>query len=117
MMPAGVVKNLSAQTLQFVETTFSNYFSFLIDKASKFAEGLFKWQKYFSLAPSIKDQGSVVVPSTSEDENIKKKIQSSFSDEVKVEPVDDTSGYIIPVFDEKNGDKYLYMMVPVDKKQ
>ena len=116
MLSTGLVKNLSAQTLQFVETTFSNYFSFLIDKASKFAEGVFKWPKYFSLAPPIKDQGSVVVPSTSEDGNLKIKIQNSFSDEVKVEPVDDTSGYITPVFDDKNGDKYLYMMVPIDKK-
>ncbi|MCX6760284.1 MAG: hypothetical protein NTW46_02995, partial [Candidatus Nealsonbacteria bacterium] len=116
ILPSGLVKNLSAQTLQFIETTFSNYFSFLFDKASKFAEGIFKWPKYFSLAPPIKDQGSVVVPSTSEDGNLKIKIQNSFSDEVKVEPIDDTSGYIIPVFDDKSGDKYLYMMVPIDKK-
>jgi hypothetical protein len=59
------------------------------------------------------DRGMVVVPSTADDEALKEKIKTSFSDEVKVEPTDESSGIITPIFREKEGEKYLYIMVPV----
>jgi hypothetical protein len=58
-------------------------------------------------------EGMVVIPSSGKDEEVKKKITESFSDETKVEITDETSGYITPVFKEKEGDKYLYILVPV----
>ena len=60
-----------------------------------------------------KEEGLVVIPSTGKDEEVIKKIKESFSDEVKVEPKDKTSGIIIPVFREREGEKYLYIMVPM----
>jgi len=59
------------------------------------------------------EEGMVVVPSTEDDEEMKTKIKEAFSDEVRVEIEDETSGIIIPVFREREGDKYLYIMVPV----
>jgi len=60
-----------------------------------------------------------VVPSTgskTEDEKIKTTIQESFSDEVKIwSDENGTSGIIQPVFKKSVGDKFIYMMVPVDK--
>ncbi len=57
--------------------------------------------------------GMVVVPSTEKDEALKEKIKTSFSDEVKVELTDESSGIITPIFKKKEGEKYLYIMVPV----
>ncbi|MDD5146510.1 MAG: hypothetical protein PHN39_02115 [Candidatus Pacebacteria bacterium] len=63
--------------------------------------------------PKYRD-GLIVIPSGGEqtDTAIKEKIKLSFSDEVLVEPEDDNSGIITPVFKNKAGDHYLYMMVP-----
>ena len=58
-------------------------------------------------------EGVVIVPSTGKDEETKKKIKEAFSDEVKVEPKDETSGIITPIFKEREGQEYLYIMVPV----
>lgn len=63
--------------------------------------------------PKPEKEGLIVIPSTEEDEEIKQKIKASFSDEVRVEPKDKTSGIIIPIFREREGQKYLYLMVPV----
>jgi hypothetical protein len=60
-------------------------------------------------------KGIVVVPSTDNDEEVKRKIRNNFSDEVKVEIQDKTSGIITPVFREGDGDRYLYMMVPIQE--
>lgn len=62
--------------------------------------------------PSPDKEGMIVVPSTDDDEKIKNKIKDSFSDEVKVEPKDEVSGFITPVFRKIEGDKYLYILVP-----
>ncbi|MFH1894280.1 MAG: hypothetical protein ABH813_00015 [Patescibacteria group bacterium] len=56
--------------------------------------------------------GTVVVPSTENDQVLKEKIKTSFSDEVKVELKDESSGIITPIFRGKEGEKYLYIMVP-----
>ena len=61
----------------------------------------------------------VVVPSTGstvEDNRLKQKIKDSFSDEVKVIPDESgRSGIVRPVFREKEGQNYLYMLVPVSE--
>ncbi|MFH1036577.1 MAG: hypothetical protein V1756_00705 [Patescibacteria group bacterium] len=59
------------------------------------------------------NEGLVVVPSAEVDEELKEKIKVSFSDEVKVEPQDEKSGIIIPIFKTGEGEKYFYMLVPV----
>ena len=66
-----------------------------------------------ALALPSKKQGLIVLPSTDNDEEVKRRIQESFSDEVKVTPRDDGSGIIVPVFREREGDEYLYIMVPM----
>jgi len=63
--------------------------------------------------PKPAKEGLVVVPSTEKDEEVVKKIKESFSDEVKVELKDKTSGIIIPIFREREGEKYLYILVPI----
>lgn len=63
--------------------------------------------------PERTEEGLVVIPSTNEDEQIKEKIKESFSDEVRVEIEDESSGVVIPVFKNREGEKYLYIMVPI----
>jgi len=63
--------------------------------------------------PEPAKEGLVVIPSTEKDEEIKVKIKESFSDEVKVELTDKTSGIITPVFKTGEGDRYLYILVPI----
>ena len=65
------------------------------------------------LTPQPTKEGMVVIPSQGKDEEIIQKIRTSFSDEVKVKPEDETSGIIIPVFKEREGEKYLYILVPI----
>lgn len=65
------------------------------------------------LIPKPAEEGVVIIPSTEKDEEVKEKIKESFSDEVKVEPKDKTSGIITPIFKEGEGQKYLYILVPV----
>lgn len=62
-----------------------------------------------------KKEGLVVIPSTEKDEEAKKKIKEAFSDEVKVEIKDETSGIITPVFREREGEPYLYILVPIQQ--
>ncbi|MCX6764531.1 MAG: helix-turn-helix domain-containing protein [Candidatus Nealsonbacteria bacterium] len=62
------------------------------------------------------EEGLVVLPYEGEGtrEEIAKKIKASFSDEIKVEQKDESSGIITPIFrDQKEGDKYLYVLVPL----
>jgi len=65
----------------------------------------------------IKEQpqpGLVVIPSFDKDEEVKQKIKEIFSDEVRVEPIDETSGIIVPIFREGEGERFLYIMVPLN---
>lgn len=71
------------------------------------------WKKSEKLIPESGEDGMVVIPSTEEDKEIKEKIKESFSDEVRVELEDKTSGIIIPIFRDGEGDKYLYILVPI----
>ena len=62
-------------------------------------------------------QGLVVVPSTAEDERVKEQIKQSFSDEVIVSMHDDESGIITPIFREREGDDFLYILIPLQDVQ
>ena len=59
--------------------------------------------------------GLVVVPVLPNDDiaAMRRDIELSFSDEVVVTPVDETSGIITPVFRSRAEDEYLYVMVPM----
>ena len=61
-------------------------------------------------------EGIVVVSSDLKKEEIERKIKKAFSDKVKIEPKDETSGIIIPLFKTKKEQKYLYIMVPVEEQ-
>lgn len=60
-----------------------------------------------------KNEGMVIVPKEAEAEDQLKKIKSSFSDEVSIEAIDESTGIITPRFSEGEGDEYLYLMVPI----
>lgn len=65
---------------------------------------------------SAPDYGMVVVPSTSNNDAKEEAIRNYFSDEVVVRPdTDGSSGIITPVFRERNGDDYLYVLVPISE--
>ena len=85
-----------------------------------FTKMIFEKKKADKLAevkpPALKiKKGLVVVPSSGEktDDEIKEEIKKAFSDEVKVKKIDESSGIIIPVFREKEGGKYIYVLVPI----
>ena len=65
--------------------------------------------------------GIVVVPSQGlamRDEEAKKRIEASFSDEVTIRPDQSgTAGVITPVFKENKGDDYVYVLVPVKESK
>ena len=83
------------------------------------ADRLDQFRKEFDVTGSIPaalpstQQGTVVVPLEGDVTATKEKIIQSFSDQVAVNPVDDTSGIIVPQFKDKQGSDYLYMMVPI----
>jgi hypothetical protein len=123
------------QAQQIVNQKFNSIYSFFQEASRKLAE---KFVQSYELAINYKNslfspkqkeeannaklaeqsvkKGLIVVPSTSKDEEIKKQIQQNFSDEVKVDIKDENSGIITPVFKNKAGDKYLYMMVPLSEQ-
>ncbi len=63
-------------------------------------------------------EGVVVIPSKKDldPEIIQQRIQQSFSDEIIIEPRGEDYGIIKPVFRDKIGESYLYIMVPVYPK-
>jgi len=95
---------------------FVQKFASVFSRTKQFVLNWFKPSKIVSeeeLAPEPVKEGLLVIPSTEKDTEMKKKIKESFSDEVKVEPVDKTSGIITPVFRTGEGDRYLYILVPI----
>ena|GEM_PF-1248021 len=64
-------------------------------------------------------QGVAILPSSgsqNSDDAAKKKIQSTFSDQVEVHPdVSGTTGVITPVFKQSTGKGFIYVMVPIKK--
>jgi len=100
-----------------------NFAMNIFGKAKTIAKNLF-WPKK-ELAQKTKEEmvlpgvnnGIVAIPSQGEkNEDLKQKIKSNFSDEVAIVPIDDESGIITPIFKERKGSDYLYMLVPVNKK-
>lgn len=67
--------------------------------------------------PGQPKQGLVVVPSKGSNERIKEQIQQSFSDEVWVTSLDKESGIITPVFRNRIGEDYLYILVPLQEQE
>ena len=63
------------------------------------------------------NQGVAILPSSgsqNSDDEEKKKIQSTFSDQVEVYPdVSGTTGVITPVFRQTTGKGFIYVMVPL----
>lgn len=55
----------------------------------------------------------VPIPEGTDPEAQARQIRNSFSDEVTVEPLDENSGIITPVFKSRSEDQYLYVMVPM----
>jgi len=111
---------MSAQSvLQYSSEVFSKYGHWLnesitgqIVKVKTYIAYVLNPQK--KILAENENKGMVVIPSTEDNEAIKEKIKNSFSDEVKVELIDEGSGIITPVFKERAGEKYLYIMVPVN---
>ena len=67
--------------------------------------------------PQSEKKGLVVILSTQDDKKLKEQIKQSFSDEVIVTPYDAESGIITPVFRERKGEDYLYILVPLQNIQ
>ena len=61
-------------------------------------------------------KGLVVIPSSENDESVKQQVMQAFSDEVQVSRHDDESGIITPVFRERTGADYLYILVPLHEE-
>ena len=63
-------------------------------------------------------EGVVVVPSTTPQTEID-RIHESFSDEVDVsfDDPDSTAGVITPIFRERDGDQFRFLLVPVKEKE
>jgi hypothetical protein len=66
--------------------------------------------------PTVK-RGTVIVPKSGKNQKLLTDLEKSFSDDVEIEPTDDNSGVIVPVFREKKGDEYIYIFVPVKKDE
>ena len=93
------VRNLFDRTKSFFASKEKTEEKIVIDKPEKEKEGLVVW------------------PSGDDDEEMKKKIIENFSDEVLIETKDSLTGVIIPVFREREDDKYMYMLVPIEEEK
>lgn len=82
--------------------------------AGKFRNGWQTLARLWSGPEKETKTGMVVVPSDENDAAFEKQVAKNFSDEVKVEIQDETSGIITPIFKEKIGDRYFFIMVPID---
>lgn len=121
----GIIEYMKDICIKYADWSKSkiNFFAELFKNVSNKLTYYFKslsniWSKEKSIADNNKtsqnNDGLVVVPSSNDDESLKEKIKVSFSDEVNIEPTDNSSGYVIPIFKEGFGEKYMYMLVPVN---
>lgn len=69
----------------------------------------------YKQSQNLLSQGMVVMPQVGTDSQAQlEAVKETFSDEVKVTPDESgTSGVITPVFKERTGNDYLYVLVPV----
>lgn len=120
-------------TAGYTIRSFKEYKEWLVEKISDFgvraknyAKGFFEKTKQFFVRdaaekevaleePLEAEDGAVVWPSSVSNEQTRKKIERNFSDKVKIETKDESTGIIIPVFREREGDEYMYMLVPVEE--
>ncbi len=63
------------------------------------------------------DEEKGVVVFSSEEKKNEEDIKDSFSDEVEIKSEDNLSGIIIPIFEKGRGQKYFYVMVPVNENE
>ena len=88
----------------------------IIEKIPQKIVGIFEREREIpaeKILPRPEKEGLVVIPSTEKAEETIQKIKASFSDEVRVTPEDESSGIIVPIFREREGQEYIYLMVPV----
>lgn len=118
------LKNISGKYWNFAKTEMFFLAVKARDKLGPFAVLFFEkknnlTQENFDQTQFLKEvkNGLVVVPADEKQrKELKKKIEDSFSDQVQINPIDETSGVIIPIFKERKGSEYMYVLVPTDKK-
>ena len=109
------LKNL----LNFLEDKKNKLVNYFSEKLNEFGGILaLRAQKWGNIIiPEISKKGLVVIPFVKDGETAIEKIKKSFSDEVIVEPDESgISGVIKPVFRKDTDQKYLYLLVPLDRK-
>ena len=70
-----------------------------------------------SATPFSNEQGIVIVPSTGvpqSDQQLAQRVRDVFSDQVAVKVNDNGTGIITPVFKQRQGEDYLFIMVPLN---
>ncbi|MCD6550230.1 helix-turn-helix domain-containing protein [bacterium] len=65
---------------------------------------------------AVQEEMGVVIFPHSLEAKAKEQIANAFSDKVKIEPQDENSGIIVPIFKSKEEQKYFYIMVPVKEQ-
>jgi len=117
----GAKDQLARISFNFIKKPFNKIRSFLVayggikEKVDILENKIARLEK--GPAPLEQTQeGLIVIPSTENNEENKKKIKETFSDEVEVEP-DETgkSGIIKPVFKRPTEQEYFYLLVPVNE--
>ena len=114
------IYSATSATIGYTLETFKEYGKWLKGRIVAFAQGirevsgrLARNVKSFFAFKKEPEKGMVVRLSGPDDEEAKKRIRDNFSDEIRVEIKDESSGLIIPIFREREGDKYMYMLVPI----
>lgn len=72
--------------------------------------------KISETATKAQERAGAIIFSHPQEAEAKEKIADAFSDKVKIEPQDENSGIIVPVFRTKKEEKYFYIMVPVKEQ-
>lgn len=111
-VPREITENIFDPAGQEIRRVFAGAMGFFSRLAEKFVASEDKETRERPV-PKLGKEGLVVIPSSGRDEEVRQKIKESFSDEVRVRPYDEESGIIVPVFREREGQEYLYIMVPV----
>jgi hypothetical protein len=113
---------------RFVVEKLGGFFSSFFEEETKVVEiPVTKVAVSEEVAPAVQvaeervgsEKAVVVMPlpeTVSEVEKAKQRIAENFSDEVKVTfDADGNSGVVEPIFKDKKGDAYLFVLVPVKK--